>query len=54
MHIAAMVSPFIHRDMPGWHFDVTQQEMTEEAAYKLAWTLSTSQWRTSKAFPPAS
>ncbi|HEX2998850.1 MAG TPA: hypothetical protein VHR86_01230, partial [Armatimonadota bacterium] len=32
-------SPFIHKDFPGWEFDVTKQEMSEEAAYKFAWTL---------------
>jgi ferredoxin len=46
-----MTSPFIHRELPGWHFDVTEQEMSEEAAYKLAWTMSTGTWRKSKRFP---
>jgi epoxyqueuosine reductase len=45
------VSPFLQRDFPGWSFDVTEQEMSEEAAYKLCWTLSTGQWRRSEEFP---
>lgn len=47
----AMNSPFIHRDFPGWNIDVTQQDMSEDAAYKFAWTLSTTGWRKSKEFP---
>ncbi len=45
------VSPFIHKDLPGWEFDVTKQEMSEEAAYKFAWTLSTGKWRKTEEFP---
>lgn len=47
----AMNSPFIHRDFPGWNIDVTQQDMSEEAAYKFAWMLSQTGWRKSKEFP---
>lgn len=47
----AMNSPFIHRDFPGWNIDVTQQDMSEDAAYKFAWTLSTTGWRKSQEFP---
>ncbi|MDD5677314.1 MAG: hypothetical protein PHW60_04885 [Kiritimatiellae bacterium] len=47
----AMNSPFIHRDFPGWNFDVTQQDMSEEAAYKFAWTLSQQPWGKCKEFP---
>lgn len=45
------VSPFLHRDLPGWSFDVTEQELSEEAAYKLCWPLSTGRWRATEEFP---
>jgi len=45
------VSPFLHRDFPGWKFDVTEQEMSEEAAYKFCWTLSIGRWRATEEFP---
>ncbi len=45
------VSPFIHKDFPGWNIDVTQQEMSEEAAYKFCWPMSTGQWRATAEFP---
>ncbi|NLS77501.1 MAG: hypothetical protein GXY76_09610 [Chloroflexi bacterium] len=45
------VSPFIHKSFPGWNIDVTQQEMSEEAAYKFGWSLSTSPWRATDEFP---
>lgn len=41
----ASMSPFIHKSFPGWNIDVSQQEMSEESAYKFAWTLSTQPWR---------
>ena len=44
-------SPFLHRDFPGWHFEVADQAMSEEAAYKLCWTLSTGTWRQTAEFP---
>lgn len=47
----ARVSPFIHKDIPGWNFDVTSQSMSEEAAYKIAWTLSLGTWRSTAEFP---
>jgi len=47
----ATVSPFIHKSFPGWNIDVTQQEMSEEAAYKFCWTLSTTPWRETAEFP---
>lgn len=50
----ARVSPFIHKDFPGWHFDVTRQRMSEEAAYKFCWTLSTQTWRRTAEFPSGS
>ncbi|MFA6665226.1 MAG: hypothetical protein WCT06_01515 [Armatimonadota bacterium] len=47
----ARVSPFIHKAIPGWNFDITKQNVTEEMSYKIAWTLSTSQWRPSEEDP---
>lgn len=47
----AMMSPFIHKSFPGWHFDVREQDISEEAAYKLVWTLSTTEWRKTAEFP---
>lgn len=47
----AMNSPFIHRDFPGWEFDVTRQEVSQETAYKFAWTLSLGEWRKSEEHP---
>ena len=44
-------SPFLHKDFPGWKFEVTEQELSEEAAYKFAWTLSTARWRATDEFP---
>ena len=48
------VSPFLHRDFPGLCFDVTSQQMSEEAAYKFCWTLSTAPWRRTREFPSGS
>jgi hypothetical protein len=45
------VSPFIHKSFPGWNMDVTQTEMSEEAAYKFCWPMSTGQWRATAEFP---
>jgi ferredoxin len=47
----ATMSPFIHKSFPGWDFDVSQQEMSEEAAYKFCWSLSTGPWRATPEFP---
>ncbi|HBE02985.1 MAG TPA: hypothetical protein DC049_11005 [Spirochaetia bacterium] len=44
-------SPFIHRDFPGWNMKVSEQDMSEETAYKFAWTLSQNNWRKSKEHP---
>jgi epoxyqueuosine reductase len=44
-------SPFLHKDFPGWKFDITEQELSEEAAYKFAWTLSSARWRATDEFP---
>lgn len=47
----ATMSPFIHKSMPGWNFDVSRQALGEEAGYKLAWTMSTGKWRATRQFP---
>jgi hypothetical protein len=45
------MSPFLHTSFPGLNFDVTAQTMTEEEAYKFAWTLSNGRWRATEEFP---
>lgn len=45
------VSPFIHKDFPGWNIDARKQDFSEEAAYKFCWTLSTGRWRKTEEFP---
>lgn len=45
------VSPFLHKDMPGWKFDVEEQEVSQETAYKFAWPLSAGRWRPTDQFP---
>ena len=45
------ISPFIHRDFPGWNIDARKQDFSEEAAYKFCWTLSTREWRKTEEFP---
>ncbi len=39
------VSPFLHQSLPGWEFDVTQQNCTEDMGYKLCWPMSLGSWR---------
>lgn len=45
------LSPFIHRDFPGWKFEVKEQKISEETAYKFCWPLSTGKWRITEEFP---
>jgi hypothetical protein len=45
------VSPFIPKSLPGYHFDLTKQKMSEEAAYKFCWPMSTGSWRPTEEFP---
>lgn len=45
------VSPFIHKSLPGFEFDVRRQQVDEETAYKICWTLSTQPWRKTKEDP---
>jgi len=47
----ASMSPFIHKDFPGWNIEVREQEMSELAAYKFAWTLSTATRSPTQEFP---
>ena len=39
------VSPFLHKTFPGYNFDVSQQHVSEDDAYKLCWPLSLGTWR---------
>ena len=45
------VSPFIPRALPGYRFDVMEQSVSEEAAYKFCWPMSLNQWRRTAEFP---
>ncbi len=45
------VSPFLHKSMPGWEFDVTVQDVTEDRAYKLCWPFSLGSWRRTEEDP---
>jgi len=40
-----MMSPFMSKALPGFTFDVREQDVSEEVAYKFAWTMSTGGWR---------
>jgi ferredoxin len=44
-------SPFLHQTFPGWQFDVTQQDVTEDAAYKLCWPNTFNGWRRTEEDP---
>ena len=45
------LSPFIPKALPGYHFDVTKQKLSEEAAYKFCWPMSLGTWRKTAQFP---
>jgi hypothetical protein len=45
------VSPFIPKSLAGYCFDVTAQEVSEAAAYKICWTLSTTRSGPNEQFP---
>jgi len=45
------VSPFLHKSLPGWEFDVTAQNMTEDMGYKLCWPFSLGSWRRTEEDP---
>ncbi len=39
------VSPFIHKALPGYEFDVTAQDLSEDRAYSFCWPMSLGSWR---------
>ena len=45
------VSPFLHKTLPGWEFDVTKQDVTEDAAYKICWPPTFAAWRRTEEDP---
>ncbi len=45
------LSPFIKKSLPGYEFDVTRQNVTENNAYKICWTLSKGSWRRTEEDP---
>lgn len=45
------MSPFIPRALPGYSFDVMQQNVSEETAYKFCWPLSSNIWRKTEEDP---
>lgn len=45
------VSPFIPKALPGYHFDVTRQRLSEGGAYKFCWPMSHGTWRRTEEFP---
>ena len=40
-----MMSPFMSKALPGFTFDVREQDVSQETAYKFAWTMSKGNWR---------
>ena len=44
-------SPFLALDCPGLRMDVSEQEMSEEEAYKLTYTVGGGTWRKTEQFP---
>jgi hypothetical protein len=40
----ASVSPFLHHSLPGYNLDASQQDLSENDAYKLCWPLSLGRW----------
>jgi ferredoxin len=45
------VSPFIPKAFPGYRFDVREQNISEETAYKFCWPMSTREWRKTAEHP---
>jgi ferredoxin len=45
------VSPFLHKTLPGYEIDVTKQNVTEDAAYKLCWPMAHGTWRPTEEDP---
>ncbi len=44
-------SPFLAKDCPGLRLDISEQEVSEEEAYKLAYTVAGGTWRKTEEFP---
>jgi len=44
-------SPFLAKDCPGLHMDVSEQECSEEEAYKLTHSIGRADWRKTPEFP---
>ncbi len=44
-------SPFLAKDCPGLRLDAAAQEMSEEEAYKLCYTVAGGNWRPTEEFP---
>jgi len=38
------MSPFLHKSLPGFRMDPREQDMSENAAYKICWPLSLDSW----------
>jgi ferredoxin len=38
------VSPFLHKSFPGYSFDASKQDISENMAYKMCWPLSLDGW----------
>ena len=45
------LSPFIPKANPGYSFDVTKQDISEDGAYKFCWPMSLGSWRQTEEFP---
>ena len=39
-----MLSPFIHKSLPGYHCNVPEQAVSENNAYKMCWPMSLDRW----------
>ncbi len=44
-------SPFLSKDAPGLRLNVAEQKMSEEEAYKFAYTIAGANWRPTEEFP---
>jgi hypothetical protein len=47
----AMVSPFLHKSLPGYNLEVAEQDLGENDAYKVCWPLSLDRWHVTEADP---
>lgn len=45
------MSPFLHKTFPGYSFDVSKQDISENMAYKMCWPLSLDSWGATKEDP---